>query len=67
MNINSIRNKLNDLKIVISNSVNTLCIAESKLDESFLNSEIALQGFKKPYRLDVTASSGSLLNYVKAS
>ena len=67
MNINSIRNKLNDLKILISNSVDILCIAESKLDESFLNSEIALEGFKKPYRLDVTASSGGLLIYVKAS
>ena len=67
MNKNSIRNKLNDLEILISNSVDILCIAESKLDESFLNSEIALEGFKKPYRLDITASSGGLLIYHKAS
>ena len=58
---------LNHLKILISDSVDTLCIAESKLDESFLNSEIALERFKKPYRLDVIASSGGLLIYVKAS
>ena len=32
-----------------------------------LNSEITLDGFKKPYRLDITASSGGLLIYVKAS
>ena len=43
------RNKLNDLKILIPNSVNILCIAESKLEESFLNSETALERFKKPY------------------
>ena len=67
MNINSIQNKLNDLKVLISDSVDILCIAESKLDESLLNSETALDGFKKPYRLDVTASSGGLLIYVKAS
>ena len=67
MNINSIRNKLNDLKILISDSVDILCFSESKLDETFLNSEIALDGFKKPYRLDATASSRGLLIYVKAS
>ena len=61
------RNKVNELEVFISDSADILCITESKLDESFLNSEIALEGFKKPYRLDVTASSGSLLNYVKAS
>ena len=44
-----------------------LSIAESKLDESFVNSEIAFEGFKKPHRSDVTASSGSPLIYVKAS
>ena len=67
LNINSIQNKLNDLKILISDSVDILCFAESNLDESFLNSEIALEGFKKPYRLDVTASSGGLLIYIKTS
>ena len=67
MNINSIENKLHDLKILISDSVDIICIAESKLDESFLNSEIVLEGFKKSYGLDVTVSSGGLLIYVKAS
>ena len=67
MNIIFFRNKLNGLKILISDSVDILCIAESKLDESFLNSENALKGFKKPYRLDVTASSSRLLIYVNAS
>ena len=67
LNINSIENKLHDLKILISDSVDIICIAESKLDESFLNSEIVLEGFKKSYGLDVTASSGGLLIYVKAS
>ena len=64
---NSIRNKINDLKILISDSVDVLCIAESKLDESFLNSEITLGGFKKSYRLDETVSSGGLLIHFIAS
>ena len=64
-NINSIQIKLNDLEILISASINILCIAESKLNGSFLNSEIAFEWFKKPYRPDVTASSQGLLIYVK--
>ena len=67
MNISSIRNIKNDLKILISDSVDILYIAESKLDERFLNSEIVLNGFKKRYQLDVTVSRGGLLIYVKAS
>ena len=67
LNINSIRNKLNDLKALVVDSVDILCIAESKLNESFLSSEIALDGFKKPYRLDVSATSGGLLIYVKVN
>ena len=67
MNINSIQNKLTDLKISVFDSVDILCIAESKLDKSFLKSEIVLDGFKKPYRLDLTTFSGGLLVYIKAS
>ena len=59
MNLNSIRKTLNDLKSLTSDSTGVLCIVESKLEESFLNGEIALEGFKKPYRLDVTASTAS--------
>lgn len=67
LNITSIQNKLNDLKFSISDSVDILCIAESKLDELYLNGEITLEGFEKPYRLDVTAFNGGFLIYIKAS
>lgn len=49
-----------------SDSIDILCIEESKLDELFLNSNIALGGHKKPYQLGASANSGSLLIYVKA-
>ena len=52
--------------MLISDWLDILWIAESKLDESFLNEEIAFEGFKKPFWLDVTASSSGLLIYVKA-
>ena len=46
---------------MISDSVDIFCVAESKLEESFLNSKFALERFKKPYWLVVTASSSGLL------
>ena len=42
-----------------------LVIAETKLDDSFPTSHFVIQGFKKPYRLDVSANAGGLLVYVK--
>ena len=35
--------------MLISDWLDILWIAESKLDESFLNEEIAFEGFKKPF------------------
>ena len=67
LNMNFIRNKLKNLKILISDSVDILCIAESKVYELLLNNKTTLEGFKKPYQLDVTESSGVLLIYVYAS
>ena len=46
LNIHFIRNKLSDLELLIINSANILYIAESKLGESFLSSEIILEGLK---------------------
>ena len=67
INVNSIRNKLNDLKNVVFNNVDLVCIAETKLDESFPESQFVCAGFKKPYRFDVTDKSGGLLLYVNES
>ena len=39
-------------------------IAETKLDETFPDSQFKMPGMKKPYRLDISASSGGLLVYV---
>ena len=70
MRINSIRNKLNELKTLILTLISNFHInhiGRSKLDELFLNSKIELDEFKKPCYLDVTVTSRDLLIYVKAS
>ena len=66
ININSIRNKLDDLSTIVSNNIDVLCIAETKLDNSFPEPQFFLKGYKKPYRLAVSDSSGGLLTYVNS-
>ena len=56
-----------NLFTVVSNNVDILCIAETKLDNSFPEGQFILDGYKKPYRLDVSTSTGGLLTYVKSN
>ena len=64
LNVNSIRNKFNDINTLLAKNVNVLCVAETKIDNSFSENQFLLEGFKKPYRLDINARSGGLLLYV---
>ena len=64
INVNSIRNKLQDIDLLLNGKVDVLTIAETKLDDSFPDSQFCLEGYKKPFRLDDTGNSGGLLVYV---
>ena len=48
------------------NNIDILMIGETKLDSSFPNNQFLMQGYHRPYRLDVTARSGGLLIFVKS-
>lgn len=50
---------------MILEHVDLLCIAESKLDSSFSEAQFRVQGFKQPFRLDVSDKSGGLLLYAR--
>ena len=67
LNINSVRNKLDSIKLTILPFVDILCIAESKLDDSFGNEQFFVDTFKSPIRLDVSDKSGGLLLYIRNS
>ena len=58
ININSIRYVLDDLKLLE---------LETKLHETLPTGQFSIEGFSKPYRLDVTSNSEGLLFYVKAN
>ena len=60
------RNKSDDLKLIIDESVDILCIAETEIDESFPIPQFILPGYHKPYRLDITDKQGGLLVYIKS-
>ena len=65
LNINSIRNKFENLKEVVSNHVNILVTAEAKIDKSFPMAQFLMEGFHKPLRLDISDKSGGFLVYVR--
>ena len=50
---------------MVGDRFDVFCIAESKLDSSFPKSQFSIQGYKNPYRLDISDKSGGLLVYVR--
>ena len=65
LNINSIRNKFDQLKAIINENVDILIITETKIDDSFPDAQFKIDGYAKPYRLDRNSSGGGLLIYVR--
>ena len=51
---------------MLNKNVDVLAVSETKLDESFPPGQFDLQGYKRPYRLDVNDRSGGLLVYVNS-
>ena len=65
ININSLRNKFEPLKILIKGNIDILVITESKIDESFPTQQFAIQGFSLPYRCDRNEKGGGVMIYVR--
>ena len=59
LNINSVRKKLDDLKLMINKNADIVCIAES-----FLTSQFLLPGYQNPYHLGISNKQGGLLIYI---
>ena len=50
LNINSIRNKFEQLKETVLKYIDILVVTETKLDKTFLDSLFLMDAFSKPYR-----------------
>ena len=66
LNINSLRNKLKDLKVMLKYlSLDYFILSETKLDESFPNAQLTLDGYKIRARRDRNKFGGGLIEYVR--
>ena len=66
LNINSLCYKFEDLKFFCINNVDILLIGETKIDSSFPDAQLFIEGHNKPLRLDVSGRSGGLLVFTKS-
>ena len=62
LNINSLRNKLTDLKYL---SLYYFILSETKLDESFPNAQFTLDDYEIRARRDSNKFRGGLIEYVR--
>ena len=51
LNINSISNKFDNLKLIIQGKIGILVITETKTDSTFPLNQFAMQGYLKPFGL----------------
>ena len=65
LNINSLRNKFDQLTEMVRGFVDTFLISESKLDDSFPESQFIIDGYHAPFRFDWNENGGGLLLYVR--
>ena len=65
LNINSVSSKFDDLKVLISGMFDILVITETKLAETYPNSQFHIDGYSMPYRLDCIRNGGGIIIYVR--
>ena len=65
ININSIRNKFDQLKLLVNDNVDILIVEETKIDETFPTGQFIMDGYMPPFRKDRNQYGGGLLIYVK--
>ena len=58
LNINSIRNKFYSLADIIKDKIDILMISETKVDDTFQDSQFFLDGFGTPFCLDQNRDGG---------
>ena len=66
LKINSIRNKFDVLKEIVSQNLDILMVAETKIGDSFPKEQFHFEGYADPLRLDRNCEGGGLLVYVKS-
>ena len=58
LNINSLRNKFDQLKILVQDKIHILVVTESKPDDTFPDSQFHIPGYNVPFRKDMNKLRG---------
>ena len=65
ININTLSNKFEFLKLLVQDNIDILVITETKLDNSFPSRQFTINGFNLPFRLDRNTDGGGVLVYLR--
>ena len=65
LNINSISNKFDNLKLITQGKIDILVITETKTDSTFPLNQFAKQGYSKPYRFERHRNGGGVFMYLR--
>ena len=65
LNINSLRNKIEALKLIMMHNIDILIITETKLDETFPKVQFHIDGYAPPFRVDRSKNGGGVIIYVR--
>ena len=65
VNINSISNKFNQLKLFVQGKVDILIVTETKLGSTFPTSQFVIDGYNEPYRFDRNRNRDGVLIYIQ--
>ena len=64
LNINFIENKFEALVSLVKDKLDIIMISETKIDESFPESQFTMEGYSKPFRRHRNSHGGGLLIYI---
>ena len=67
LNINSVRNKFDQLKLLVKDYLDILILEETKLDETFPEGQFYIDGFLPPFRKDRNSYGGGVMIFVRDS
>ena len=65
ININSLRNKFEDLKKIVKDYIDILIVSETKLDDSFPENQFTIEGYCSPFRYDRNSSGGGMIVFIR--
>ena len=66
LNVNFMAPKIDAIRTIIPGNVDIMVFSETKLDDSYPATQLLIEGFGKPFRLDRNARGGGLLIYARS-